>query len=304
MQTNSLLKKGLVVGIIFLFIGIAVAPSINSNVVKTSDDLVEVTSQACGISGFGNTTVKLTKQQYQDLEQYLVDFRARLNQTTTSEEAVSSFKDAVVELDRYGLLPKGMSIEQAQKLVLGIYQNPRCVKYVDSLHVSGKKNSGYSRANYWCLIAGFSSNTIFRGPIFGGLSLVLYYLMALFWPFSKLIATLFNFLWILDMPFGYVISNVIPILVLSSVGLGFRNDHNWQNVPANGWVTSYGFNGFQSWDGDMYGDALDYLWGLMALIFADFYPGILGFSGIKIDIPIQICFYFGYGSKIQINSQY
>jgi hypothetical protein len=73
------IKKCLAVGIILLFIGVAVAPSINSTVVKASNDndLIEVTSQACGIQGFGNTTVKLTKEQYQNLEQYLVDFRAR-----------------------------------------------------------------------------------------------------------------------------------------------------------------------------------------------------------------------------------
>jgi len=40
------IKKLLAIGIIFLFIGVAVAPSINSSVVKASDDLVEVTSQA------------------------------------------------------------------------------------------------------------------------------------------------------------------------------------------------------------------------------------------------------------------
>ena len=30
------------------------------------DDLVEVTTQACGIKGYGNTTVKLTREQYQN----------------------------------------------------------------------------------------------------------------------------------------------------------------------------------------------------------------------------------------------
>ncbi|HVO72984.1 MAG TPA: hypothetical protein VMT35_03110 [Ignavibacteriaceae bacterium] len=126
MQTNSLSKKGLAVGIFLLFIGVAVAPSINSTVVKASNDndLVEVTSQACGIKEFGNTTVKLTKQQYQNLEQYFVDFRARLNQTTTKDEAIPIFKDAVVELNKYGLLPKGMSIEKAQRLVTIEYRIP------------------------------------------------------------------------------------------------------------------------------------------------------------------------------------
>jgi hypothetical protein len=36
LQTKPLLKKGLVVGIILLFIGVAVAPSINSSIVKAS----------------------------------------------------------------------------------------------------------------------------------------------------------------------------------------------------------------------------------------------------------------------------
>jgi len=119
-------KQIIATTIILLFIGVAVAPSINFNVVKASNDndLVEVTTQACGINGFGNTTMKLTREQYQNLEQYLVDFRARLNQTSTRDEAVPIFKEAVVELDKYGLLPKWMSVERAQRLVNGWYQKP------------------------------------------------------------------------------------------------------------------------------------------------------------------------------------
>jgi len=121
------MKKILALGVIFLFIGVTIAPSINLSVVKASNDndLVEVTTQACGIKGYGNTTVKLTREQYQNLEQYLVDFRARLNQTTTREEAVPIFKEAVVELDKYGLLPKGMSVKKAQKFVIGCYQDEK-----------------------------------------------------------------------------------------------------------------------------------------------------------------------------------
>jgi multisubunit Na+/H+ antiporter MnhG subunit len=53
------IKKIFVVEIILLFIGIAVAPSINQSIAKASynDDLVEVMIQACGIKGYGDTTV-------------------------------------------------------------------------------------------------------------------------------------------------------------------------------------------------------------------------------------------------------
>jgi hypothetical protein len=58
MVKNPLIGKCLAVGIILLFIGVAVAPSINTSVVKASNDndLVEVTTQACGIQGYGNRT--------------------------------------------------------------------------------------------------------------------------------------------------------------------------------------------------------------------------------------------------------
>ena len=143
------MKKILVIGVIFLFLGVAVAPSINFNVVKASDDndFVEVTTQACGIKGYGNTTVKLTKEQYQNLEQYLVGFRARLNQTTTREEAVPIFKEAVVELNTYGLLPKGMSVEKARRLVTG-WNDAAC----ESLLKNRQRADPPSDENLFCLL--------------------------------------------------------------------------------------------------------------------------------------------------------
>ena len=67
--------------------------------------------------------MKLTREQFQNLEEYLIEFRARLNQTSTREEAIPIFKEAMVELDGYGLLPEGMNIEQVQRLVIGNNRN-------------------------------------------------------------------------------------------------------------------------------------------------------------------------------------
>jgi len=52
MEKYPSIRKWLTVGIILLFIGVALAPSINNSIVKASNDndLVEVTSQACGIN--------------------------------------------------------------------------------------------------------------------------------------------------------------------------------------------------------------------------------------------------------------
>jgi hypothetical protein len=249
------LKKILALGIIFLFIGVAVAPSINSTVVKASNDndLVEVTSQACGIQGFGNTTVKLTKQQYQNLEQYLVDFRARLNQTTTREEAVPIFKEAVVELNKYGLLPKGMSVEEAEKLVTGGYLNKMIPKNIKSLEK--KFPSVFSNnSNFFCLIGGNTNNTMFIGPSY----LLMYPMMAL-GGFGALLVLLGKI--ILAIPFGVLavlfeflflfFHSSFPIPMINYIELGDRRE---PKSPDEGWVNSIGKFGKKNWSGEFYGD--------------------------------------------------
>jgi hypothetical protein len=57
-------RTWLAIGIILLFIGVAIVSSINFHVVKASqgDDLVEVTAQVCSIKGFGDTTVTFTRE--------------------------------------------------------------------------------------------------------------------------------------------------------------------------------------------------------------------------------------------------
>ncbi|MBE3122910.1 MAG: hypothetical protein IMZ58_12000 [Thermoplasmata archaeon] len=115
--------------------------------VKASQETeyVGVTVEACGINGFRNTTVRLTKQQYENLEAHLSDLRARLNQTRTREEAVPVFNEAIVELANYGLLPKKMSIQQAQEL---IFERPSSTGWN---HFLGKKTMGDDVSNIYCL---------------------------------------------------------------------------------------------------------------------------------------------------------
>jgi hypothetical protein len=178
------IKKILAVSIIFLFIGVAVAPGINQSVVTASleDDVVEVTTQACGIQGYGDTTVKMTRQQYQDLEQYLVEFKARLNQTTTREEAIPIYKEAVVELDLYGLLPKGMSVEKAQMLVTGEYLNERMMNVLEK---NAKKRMTSNDENYLCLTVGTIYRSLLTTPLI--IASIPFLLFFMFWIIGEFI---------------------------------------------------------------------------------------------------------------------
>jgi hypothetical protein len=144
MHGCKILQKCGVMVVILLCIGIAVAPGGNSNIVKvsTKDIVIGVPVQVYGMRGFGTHMVSLTIQQYQDLERYLVDFRARLNTTTCREQAVSLFNEAVVEIHNYGLLPQGMSVEQAQRLVRGSSQQSKMLSQteIDSYRGGNKRD--------------------------------------------------------------------------------------------------------------------------------------------------------------------
>jgi len=301
-MNKQILKELLVVGIILLFVGMTMAPTINYSVVKasTDNDLVEVTSQACGIQGFGNTTVKLTKEQYLNLEQYLVDFRARLNQTTTKEEAIPIFKDAVVELNKYGLLPKGMNVEKAQRLVIGFFQNTRLVNYIEKL----LDKSSSQDENRLCTIYGKTqSNTVFQGPV------------------SRAIA---KFLWkiLYNIPsigfigiFVYLAS--VGINTISFVSSLFLRDRPYLGAtifygsewwvpgfepnyyPAQGYIWTNGENGIKNWSGSFYGTLPAY--GLSCFLFGPTFsfPGVNGFTGLRLYIN-QTDIFLGYAIDVDI----
>jgi hypothetical protein len=319
------MKKLIATGIIVLFIGVAFAPSINTIVVKASNDndLIEVTSQACGIHGFGNTTVKLTKQQNQNLEQYLVDFRARLNQTSNREEAVPLFKDAVVELNKYGLLPKGMSVERAQKLVVGDYQSSMLARRISKMFVSSDRNySDYE--NYNCLIAGLTDMTMSEGPFHLGARFALLNGVYLFYSIEQYfnqhnhshLAHLFDHLlnvtnyffgFSSDLDLGICFSTYFPLQLFSIIGFGATLDLYVPHytypltAPAHGWVHTNGLNGVKNWYGSFFGD-LGYNQDWFSwFFFMYFYPGIFGFSGIKIAFPpFGNSFYLGAALAVKI----
>jgi len=294
-------KKLLTIGIILFFIGIAVAPSINFSVVKASNDnnLVEVTTQACGIQGYGNATVRLTREQYNNLEQYLVEFRARLNQTTTREEAVPIFKKAVVELNKYGLLPRGMSVERAQKLVVGKNLDKKLMKPQEKIlhnHLLTLKS------NFLCLVAGDATNVFgvhwvnLLPDKISEMVLLGFYANIQFLNFVKYIyPDLFNIvLRIIETASKFFIplferileiytssltklQNIIdwnPIALFCTLGFG----RPWIN--SVGEVYSIGLLGLKKWEGEFQGHIGHIpLWSNGYIMT---YPGIMYFNGMKL----------------------
>ncbi|MFA5102853.1 MAG: hypothetical protein WC525_06830 [Candidatus Thermoplasmatota archaeon] len=267
------IKKILAVSIILLFLGVAVAPSINLSVATASqeDDLVEVTTQAYGIKGYGGTTVELTREQYQNLEEYLVEFRARLNQTSTREEAVPIFKEAVVELDKYGLLPQGMKVTQAQNLVTGVVQN-RNIMMIQNKLFSKNVVAQETTVNLFCLIAGQTNCTTFDS---------IGTLLVSFMPviFDNVVMRIFRMRMFI---FLSLLCMNNPLAVMNRINLGYHTFFG--NVSASGWMTTIGSFGMKRIQGNMSGDinVQGSIWWPEISQVSIKNPAAMGFFGIKI----------------------
>jgi hypothetical protein len=135
LRKNYFLQKGKAVAAILLFVVMAIVPSFHGSTATaaTKKEYIMVTTQVLGIRGYGATTISLTMPQYQNLEQYLAELGARLNTTTSKNEVVPLFKQAVVKLNEFGVLPRGMSVGQAQRLVGGIYRNFRSSSSIENV---------------------------------------------------------------------------------------------------------------------------------------------------------------------------
>jgi hypothetical protein len=309
MNDDRMIRKCLVIGIILLFVGVTIAPTINFNTVKasTDDDLVEVTTQVCGIQGYGDTTAKLTREQYQDLEHYLVDFRTRLNQTSTREEAIPIFKDAVVELDMYGLLPRGMSVEKVQKLIIYQYRGQRERESLEKNYT----NQENSLSNFYCLVAGRTTKTFYCFFITNLLVFCLFVALKMLYLFEEL---QYKFLADFSYRFYDICFEILcnsPIFIRSLFSpygycLGFMvigYDNPFGSAPAEGWIQTVGVLGHRSINGSIYGQFKANILQESTMLLDN--KGIIGFQGLRIRLDNntdnrQDNFYLGTALGIRI----
>jgi len=287
------MKKLLVVGVIVLFLGLAVAPSINANIGRESE-LVEITTEICGLDG-GKHTVRLTEKETEEVDRLFENIRLQLNESTSRGEAEEIFNDAVVELDKYGLLG-GLSVKQAQRLVTDKYQNPRIVKLMNKFY---NRNQRGGDENFDCLIVGKTSLTRFEGG-FSFEALLDMFIRAVI-NHRVLIAFL--------LLFSMIIRAILPIelSIRKSISFGHQNWHfelGGEFYPSKGWIWTNGSNGVKQWDGSFFGQIsrVEEYWGPIVLTYC---VGTTEFKGIMI-YPLSSGndFFLGTASHVAVGPKY
>jgi hypothetical protein len=304
MENNSFVRKVIAIILLCIIISVTFTSStiISAAPVSNEENLIEVTTQIIGMNEMKDTTVFLTKEQYQHLEHYLREFRAKLNQTSKKEAAYILFEEAVRELKKYNMVPHEMSTEHINDLFV---LNSKDTLSIPILQRMNRISDYLNHTNMFCLIAGETTrNTRFFGFLemaCSGLCWTLYY--------SSRIAHIDDPV-LLNKSLNFVksIRNLIYTINAKRItGAGiiaFGNSHSscipppYQYYPAAGWITTLGVLGKKSWNGTFFGRLL-----LMAPYDTDsytFYPGAFGFVGIKVNLRATGTFFF-LGSSLLVS---
>ena len=174
-----------------------------------------------------------------------MEFRARLNQTSTREEAVPIFKETVVELDKYGLLPKGMSVENIMQLIAH-----------DSMKNTLKLQSINENTNFLSLVTGQLSPALFIPSAIFPLALIAVLIAASGGLCGLILYFLFhndNFLLWSLIPASImenIFSNIIRYMQFIPITLFSYSGPLWcPSTQVSGWLHSAGTLGLKSWNG-------------------------------------------------------
>jgi len=271
------MNKKILIGSI-IAVAIIVLSSFSSVVGKVSldEELVELDVE---FSGLGKKhKVKLTQQEADEVELLFDEIHEQLNEVESREEAEVIFKDAVVELDKYGLLGR-LSIRQAQRLITRNY------KPLKELNLKSPDDN----SNFLCLIAGdsgysgfFSLPSFIRTTIAFLIINWILYLPTIFPLLESIIEKLeIDWRWFC----GYTVIDAIilrwpwHIGGLVSFGRFIMDWTGWvEEIPASGWVRTFGLMGMKTWEGEFYGQIARF----PAIMGSGYFSGTYGFIGVKI----------------------
>lgn len=107
--------------VLCLLIGIAVSPDGIGSAVKMRAEVsqIGITTSMFGQGRSYSHSVCLSTQDYQNLQQYLVELQAQFNTTREPREIRCLFLQVVDKLHANGLLPNSMSVQQVHRFVCG-----------------------------------------------------------------------------------------------------------------------------------------------------------------------------------------
>lgn len=265
--------------------------------------MLMILSSVVTISGtiFTEEPSQLTVQrnaQYDETEKIFNDLKVKLDKVTTKQDALVFINEAIVELNEYGLLPKGMTVQRAKRLVTNSFLKAELLKLY-------QKNAENSIGNNNCLVIGIANGTYFRpypaliqdipflhNLVFNSRFRNITQFLALPYIFRVLQPLKFG-------PYAYI-GTRIKVVEHGNI------THDYIDA-SSGLVLTIGSNGFKKWNGTLYGSLYTKYHKLVNnnYSYAEFWDpvGIRGFVGINFlsfisnfrELPT---FYIGFAREV------
>ena len=162
-----MIKKGIVVGVILLFFGVAVSPGSTSILIDQEpgeDEHVEYSTELCGFPGMKPQTVRLTQQQANEVELLFDNITTRLGKTTSPKEAVEIVNETIIQLATYGLLPNKINTKQLQTFLANTFTQHQEVTIFEKF--SNNQSIQELHHTFCCLVTGVIHDGYAMGIVF------------------------------------------------------------------------------------------------------------------------------------------
>jgi len=235
----------------------------------------DVTTEFVGLGK--NHITKLTEEEIEKLDYLFDSIIDKLKNTFSFEETNEIFKEAIIELNNYGLLDD-IGVKESEKLVFNCYYNTKFMDIGINKNYPEKKTMD-DNENFLCLIAGKTNQTVIIS-LFGIAYLFLIFLIASllygenFWAFICVI-------------YWYVYQLMFPLCLGRPIS--FRNNLSY------GKISTFGLNGRKNWEGNLTGK-------IYSILFKN-YCAAIGFTGLKISIERDyLSYYIGFSPYVHIES--
>jgi hypothetical protein len=265
-----MLNKKLMIACVTI-IAILLIPNITAITVSNTfekNELVEISIELCDINQSQKDIVQLNKNDALDLETIFDKMKIKLENANTDQETIEVYNEVVESLDKYGLLPKGMTVKKAQKLVTNVNCN-------ENILINDNEN-------FNCYISGNTTWTTFYKWYWTGFRIDL----------------------MKDLKYLILLNGLIAFGVEHWDINGGSGEY--YKRPSSGWIWTKGTNGVITWEGDtLWGNlSVDYLYyNLGEYYFEDWYfKGVKGFTGIKIKSDQSR--FFGTAKHVKIVTEF
>jgi hypothetical protein len=215
--------------------------------------------------------------RYDETEKIFSELKIKLDTITTKQEALVLVNNAIVELNEHGLLPNGMSVRQAQRLVTGCFSK-------SELEQPFQENNENTSGNTNCLVIGIASQTTFipypaliDTPSFD-------YLI-----YNSTVRNMTLLIFLLQLPYVFRFLQPFKFGAYAQVGGRYKAVENGNTsyddiYTSSGWVWTLGMNGVKKWNGTFYGGLYTKYYKMIddGRVWESWDPiGIRGFVGIN-----------------------